>query len=349
MRRCLAARPSRPGARSRSGPAPAAALLAALLAACVCAALGPRLAAQATPQTEPEQTAPDRAAPDPRGTFREETRVAWVLVPVGVARDGRWLGDLERGAFRLAVDGRPVAFPDFDAAEAPVSLVFLQDLSGSMANGGKLEASRAALGELIAAAAPTDELALATFAGGELSVEVPFTRDESVLAEAMALWQGYGTTAIHDAVAWIPDIAVAGRHAKRAVVLVTDGVDNASQLSPEAARELVRRAMLPVFVLGLGRAGLGEAAADVARGGAATYGELLQRLAHATGGRYLPLASPADAPAAARDLLDELRQQYVLAFPTAPGPAAERRLEVSVKSTGATVYHRRAYFGGPPL
>jgi VWFA-related protein len=347
MRRCLAARPSRPGARSRSGPPSAAALAAALLAACVSAALGPILAAQAPPQTVP--TAPDQAAPDPRGTFREETQVAWVLVPVGVARDGRWLGDLERGEFRLAVDGRQVAFPDFVAAEAPVSLVFLQDLSGSMANGGKLEASRAALGELIAAAAPTDELALATFAGGELSVEVPFTRDESVLAEAMALWQGYGTTALHDAVAWIPDIAVAGRHAKRAVVLVTDGVDNASQLSPEAARELVRRARLPVFVLGLGRAGLGETAADVARGGAATYGELLQRLAHATGGRYLPLASPADAPAAARDLLDELRQQYVLAFPTAPGPAAERRLEVSVKSTGATVYHRRAYFGGPPL
>ena len=347
MRRCLAARPSRPGARSRSAPALAATLQAALLAVCVAAALGPVLAAQAPPQTEP--TPPDQTALDPRGTFREETQVAWVLVPVGVARDGRWLGDLERGAFRLAVDGRPVAFPDFDSAEAPVSLVFLQDLSGSMANGGKLEASRAALGELIAAAAPTDELALATFAGGELAVEVPFTRDESVLAEAMALWQGYGTTAIHDAVAWIPDIAVAGRHAKRAVVLVTDGVDNASQLSPEAARELVRSARLPVFVLGLGRAGLGETAEDVARGGAATYGELLQRLAHATGGRYLPLASPADAPAAARDLLDELRQQYVLAFPTAPGPAAERRLEVSVKSTGATVYHRRAYFGGPPL
>jgi Ca-activated chloride channel family protein len=165
----------------------------------------------------------------------------------------------------------------------------------------------------------------------------------------MALWQGYGTTAIHDAVAWIPEIAMAGRHGKRAVVLITDGVDNASLLSPEEARELVRSARVPVFVIGLVREPLADTAADLARGGAATYGELLQRLAHATGGRYLPLASPADAPAAARDLLDELRQQYVLAFPTAPGPAAERRLEVSVKSTGATVYHRRAYFGGPPL
>lgn len=345
MRRYLAARAHGSARRSPPGPALAAAALAAVVA--VLASLATAGAAQAPPQPQTDPTPGE--SPNPLGTFREETQVAWVLVPVGVSRGGRWLGDLERRQFRLAVDGRRVAFPDFDAAEAPVSLVFLQDLSGSMANGGKLDASREALGELIDAAAPSDELALAIFAGGELAVEVPFTRDESVLAEAMALWEGYGTTALHDAVAWIPEIAVAGRHAKRAVVLVTDGVDNASRLSPEAARELVRRARLPVFVLGLGREGLGDTAADAARGGATTYGELLQRLAHATGGRYLPLGSPSEAPAAARDLLHELRQQYVLAFPTAPGPASERRLEVSVKTPGATVYHRRAYFGGPPL
>jgi Ca-activated chloride channel family protein len=343
MRRYPAARARGSARRSSPGAAPAAAAVVAGLA--VVAALGSAVAAQAPPPPPNEPP----AQTDPRGTFRDETQVAWVLVPVGVALDGRWLGDLERGQFRLSVDGRPVSFPDFDAAEAPVSLVVLQDLSGSMANGGKLEASRAALGELVAAAAPADELALATFAGGQLAVEVPFTREEAVLREAMALWQGYGTTAIHDAIAWIPEIAVEGRHPKRAVVLITDGVDNASQLDPETAREVVRRARLPVFVLGLGREGLGRTAGDVAAGGAPTYGALLQRLAHATGGRYLPLARPEEAPAVARDLLDELRHQYVLAFPTAPGPAAERRVSVSVKTNGASVYHRRAYFGGPPL
>lgn len=324
--------------RRCAGPERRSAATLALLAALAAAALGAAAAAQ-----EPAR------APEPLGTFRDETQVAWVLVPVGVELDGRWLGDLERGDFRLAVDGRPTAFPDFDASDAPVSLVVLQDLSGSMANGGKLAASREALAELLSRAAPADELALATFAGGELAVDVPFTHEEAVLAEAMGLWEGYGTTALHDAVAWIPEIAVEGRHPKRAVVLVTDGVDNASQLAPEAAREVVRRARLPVFVLGLGRNGVSRTAADLAAGGDDTYGALLQRLAHATGGRYLPLARPEHAPAAARDLLDELRHQYVLAFPTAPGPAAERRLTVSVKTDGATVYHRRAYFGGPPL
>lgn len=320
---------------------PHAAVLALVaLSGAALASLAP--AAAAPPQPPPEPV-------EPLGSFDAETEVAWVLVPVGVAEEGRWVDDLDRGDFRLAVDGRTVAFPDFEAGRAPVSLIVLQDLSGSMANGGKLEAARAALGTLIEEAGPGDELALASFAGGEIAIEVPFTRDESVLGEAAALWEGYGTTALHDAVAWIPEIAVRGRHPRRAVVLVSDGVDNASRLSAEAARAVVRGARLPVYVLGLGREGLGETAADLARGGAATYGELLQRLAHATGGRYLPLARPADAPQAARDLLDELRHQYVLAFPISPEPAEERLLEVSVKNAGATVYHRRAYFGGPPI
>jgi Ca-activated chloride channel family protein len=285
-----------------------------------------------------------RAEPQrPIGTFSERTAVNWVLVPVGVRDDAGWVADLRRRDFRLFVDGRRVAFPDFEAGvEAPVSLVLLQDLSGSMANGGKLDASRRFLGHLLAAARSADELALATFAGGRLTVEVPFTREESVLAEAMALWRGYGTTAIHDAVAWIPDIAFEGRHGRRAVVLVTDGVDNASAIAPEVARGIVRRARLPVYVLGLGRD-------EPPPPGGDTYGDLLRRLAAASGGGYFPVARPEEANGVAGRLLDELRHQYVLAFPAAPEPVVERVLRVTVREAGTTVYHRRAYYGGPPL
>ena len=279
---------------------------------------------------------------EPVGTFSEKTSVDWVLVPVGVQDSDGWVSDLERKDFRLFVDDQPVDFPDFETGvEAPVSLVLLQDLSGSMANGGKLEASQAFLDHLVAEANPADEFALATFAGERLVVEVPFTRDETVLREAMGLWEGYGTTALFDAVAWIPDIAVEGRHGRRAAVLVTDGVDNASDIAPEQAREIVRSARLPVYVLGLGRE-------EPPRPGEDTYGQLLQRLAAATGGGYFPVRRPEEADAAARLLLDTLRHQYVLAFPTAPGKPSERILRVAVQEAGATVYHRRAYFGGPP-
>jgi len=329
---------------------PAACIRLRFLAAALAAAAAAPGPAEARTQGE---------APPPVGEFTESVAVPWVMVPVVVRGPRGYVRGLERGDFRLYVDGERVDFPDFESdAETPVSLVVLQDLSGSMANGGKLAASRRALGQLLDRARPLDEMALATFAGGELTVDVPFTGSEEVLRESMELWEGYGTTAIHDAVASIPEIGAEGRHPKRAVVLVSDGVDNASVLAPGEAREVVREARLPVYVVALGRGPVanGNGADGVRRGpsgarGTASdsYGALLRRLAVETGGRYFPVRRPGEIAPAVAALLDELRQQYVLAFPAAPGPSAPRRLEVRVAVPGrVAVTHRRGYVGGPP-
>lgn len=286
--------------------------------------------------------AADRAAGPQSGArgFIDEIAVAWVLAPAVVRSHSGYVSGLSRDDFRLRVDGRSVPIASFDSGiEAPVSLIYLQDLSGSMASGGKLAASRRALGDLVAVARASDELALASFAGGRLSVDVPFTAAREVFAEAMELWHPYGVTALHDAVAWIPEIGDEGRHAKRAVVLVTDGVDNSSTIAPEDARRTVEEARLPVFVLGLGAAG----------GGEGTYAALLAQLALATGGRYFAVADPAAIGEAIAAIVADLRAQYVLGFPAADGgPRHYRRFEVDVRGRGLEVVHRIGYHGGPP-
>lgn len=281
--------------------------------------------------------------PDPLGTFDDQVAVSWAVVPVLVRTGDGYLDNLERGDFRLFVDDAEVPITDFESgATAPVSLVFLQDLSGSMANGGKLTESRRALAYLLSKARPEDEFAVASFAGEQLQVEVPFTRQEQVVAEAMALWEGYGTTALHDAVAWIPEISAEGRHPKRAVVLISDGVDNASRIDPERAREIIGSAQLPVYVLGLGRERLTPEEGS-------SYARLLRDLATASGGHYFPVNPGEEVFQAAADLLEELRRQYVLAFPTGPGTDYHRlRIEVSTDQR-VDVYHRRGYQGGPPV
>ncbi len=289
-------------------------------------------------------TAGQTSTPDvPLGTFDDRVAVSWALVPVLVrTRDG-YLDDLERDDFRLFVDGEEVPVADFESgATAPVSLIFLQDLSGSMANGRKLKESRRALAYLLSKARPDDEFAVASFAGERLEVEVPFTRQEQVIAEAMGLWEGYGTTALHDAVAWIPEISAEGRHPKRAVVLITDGVDNASRLDPEAAREVIANARLPVYVLGLGRQKLTPDEGS-------SYARLLRELAATSGGHYFPVKPGEEVFRAAAELLEELRRQYVLAFPTAAGEA-DHLLRVEVDTDQRVdVYHRRGYRGGSPV
>lgn len=315
---------------------------AAALAAAAVAAL-PAGAGRSEQETAQEPEVPARG-------FAERISVSWVLVPVLVRESGGgYIDDLDREDFRLTVDGEPVAIESFDRGrDAPVSLVVLQDLSGSMENGGKIAASRRAVEDLIASTRPGDELALASFAGGRLAVDVPFTADRGALGEAMGLWQPYGTTALHDAVAWIPEISEEGRHPKRAVLLVTDGVDNASTISPERARSIVERAHLPVYVVGLGGGDPGRAQLD---GSAAdSYALLLRRLARMTGGTYFAAREPGDVDAAVRATLAALRREYVLGFPATGAPDPEyHEIRVQVRRRRLEVAHRRGYTGGPPV
>jgi VWFA-related protein len=319
-----------------------------LLAALALGAGSALVTLAATAGAPPALAAPP-APPQRSGGFAEEISVAWVLVPVVVRDRSGFVHGLTKGDFHLRVDGRPVPIDSFDSGtETSLSLVFLQDLSGSMAGGGKIDAGRDALRNLISHARDGDEVAVAGFASGRLRVEVPFTRDLEVLEEAMAVWDPYGTTALHDAVAWIPQISDEGRNPKRAVVLVTDGVDNASTFTPEQARNAVQRARLPVYVLGLG-AGEPGAARDGSGARVDTYALLLERLARQTGGRYFAVSGPLEAARAVAVIADDLRAQYVLGFPAqSQGPHQYRRFRVTVDGRNREVVHRLGYDGGTP-
>lgn len=316
------------------------------------------LAGLATVVAAPAQEPPPATA-TPAGdgavelAFSGSAGVSWVLVPV-VVRDGDGIvHGLEAADFRLTVDGREVPIASFDAgSDAAVSLIVLQDLSGSMGNGGKLAASREVVRHLLDDLRPWDEAAIAVFASGSTRVEVPFTADREALAEAVASWQAYGTTALHDAVAWLPELDLEGRHDKRAALLITDGVDNASVLAPDAARRMVREARLPVYVMALhGRraAATRQPAAD----DVVLASTLLERLARATGGRYHGIADPDELKEAIAALADDLRYEVVLGFPShLAGPVAERAIVVELVGgkgrRGWEVRHRGSYQGTAP-
>ena len=303
------------------------------------------LALFAGPQTS-AQTPPDREAPQARFYDTEEA-VGWVMVPVVVRdRDG-YRNDLEAKDFRLFVDDRPVRIESFDTGDqAPVSVVFLQDISGSMATGGKLDASRDAISYFLDQARPGDEFALASFGGGTVAVDVPFTQELSAAREAMASWEASGTTALQDAVAWLPDLTVERQSLKRAAILITDGLDNASTIAPETARNLVRRAELPVYVLGLD-AGSPYRLDD---GGKKVYrlADMLNLLAALSGGRYHPVSGPYDLKEACAEVFADLRHQYVLGFSTSGrGAPKYHKLRVEVAGRGKKVLSfRRGYQGG---
>lgn len=278
-------------------------------------------------------------------TFGEVYSVEMVMVPVAVR--GEPAGErMPRDRFRLRVDGKPVKIESFENdSGAPLSLVFLQDLSGSMAEPGKMASSREAFDCFLDTARDGDEIALATFASGQTEIDVPLSRNAAPLREAMELWEPYGTTGLYDAVAMLPEISLDGAGAKRAAVLVTDGVDNASAIAPQAAQKLVQAADLPVYVLAL--PGRDEETPEPTY----RYGDLLRQLAEATGGRYYELGDTAEARRTCAAILGELRHQYVLGFTVSgTGPAKYHpiRVELTNSKRRVSVIHRRGYRGTAP-
>jgi Ca-activated chloride channel homolog len=325
---------------TRSKPLPVTALaLAALLA-------GPFVPAGAQGSGAPATSAPVNT---PEASFEDQVSVGYVLVPVVVRKgDGGYAKNLKEDDFRLLVDGRRVDIDSFEQrAEAPASVVFLQDLSGSMGTGGKLGVAKSIVRYFLDRALPGDEFAVATFAGERHEVEVPFTADFGAVRESVAQWEGYGKTALHDALAWLPQISLAGRNPKRFAVLVTDGVDNASRISPEQARRLVREAQLPVYVIGMGSGSpyeIADTGEKIYR-----YADVLNLLAQETGGRYFPLTGPADLDEALAAIAEDLRQQYVLGFATGQGRTRFRDLKVEVAGNrNRSILFRKGYKGPPP-
>ena len=282
--------------------------------------------------------------------FQDEVSVGLVLVPVVVRSGAGYAKSLEQKDFQLSIEGKTVPIESFERrSDAPASVILLQDLSGSMANGGKLGQSQQALRFFLDKSLPGDEFSIASFAGGIFEVEVPFTKNQGTLREASERWVAYGTTTLHDAVARIPQISLEGRNPKRFALLITDGVDNASHLTPEQARTVVQEAQLPTYVLGLGAGNPYELTQEGKK--IYRYADVLSLLAAVTGGRYYSIANQEDLQKALAEILDDVRHQYVLGFSTGDGAVKFRPLTVEIKGKSRerrAVVFRRGYKGTPP-
>jgi len=284
--------------------------------------------------------------------FVEEVSVNYVLVPVVVRSGDNFMMDLERHDFEILIDGEATKIESFDNdAGAPVSIVFLQDLSGSMRLADGIPRSRELVRCLVGQRSSRDSFALATFASGQLEVRSLFESEPNKIVEDTLSWRAFGTTGLNDAIAWLPDIVLESPNPKRAAVLITDGVDNASSLDMQVAADHISQAELPVFIVGL-RSGdpkvLNEEG-EPAYPGASK----LDSLAARTGGKYYFF----DERIPPRSLCDEIRQDlrfhYLLGFATqGSGSREDRQIEVRLtKKFGdrMQILHRVSYRGLAPL
>ncbi|MCZ6727273.1 MAG: VWA domain-containing protein [Acidobacteria bacterium] len=283
-------------------------------------------------------------------TFGTEVSVGYVLIPVVVRARNGFAERLSKADFQVRVDESPIEIESFESgALAPIGVLFLQDLSGSMGVGQKLAQSRALVDCFLRQRRNGDEFAVASFSDQQLFVEVPFPGSLPAIREVATQWEGYGRTALHDAVAWLPDIVHSRVSPRRAVVLITDGVDNASVLDPAQAREEIRHADVPVHVVGLETGSFETLHPE--GGKMHPLADTLNLIGWATGGGYHPVKTSGDVIHACKTIVESLRHQYVLGFPTR-AEGGQRRHEIDVEISGRSkklrITYRRSYEGTLP-
>ena len=136
----------------------------------------------------------------------------------------------------------------------------------------------------------------------------------------------YGQTSLYDAVAETARAVAAsnggtGRPQRAAVIVLTDGVDTHSRLTPGEVSGIASEIDVPVYVVAVMSSD--RRPEDVRRSRGGTAGGL-RDLARWTGGELFTVSAPAHTSVAARQIVSELRHQYLLAFEASPNPAGDR-------------------------
>jgi VWFA-related protein len=156
----------------------------------------------------------------------------------------------------------------------------------------------------------------------------------------------FGATSLHDAIALTARQVATREGRRRGVVVLTDGADNASRLSPKQVAAAASEIDVPVYVFGIVSA-IDNPAEEIATNSverSALSGPLAD-LAASTGGHAFVASTPGQRSLAARQIVDELRHQYLIAFESS-GTPGWHPLVVRARNKDLVVRARSGYIAG---
>jgi Ca-activated chloride channel homolog len=269
------------------------------------------------------------------------------IVPLGaVDKEGRPVEGLKPEDLRVTVEGqeqKPLSFAR--RTEEPLHVVIMLDASASQE--GVLPFAQGAVDRLVPALlmrGGTNDAAVVSFTG-DAKVVQGLTADAEAVRRAIASVEfvrpsGYigggivvgqpdpndpavraGSTAVWDALVAVCDkIFARAKAGRRAVVLVSDGVDTSSRIKSDKAVERLMREGVAVYSVGIAD----ESAFDPVDKSA------LRKLSERTGGRALFPKKGGDLPVAFEQIRRELLDSYALRFAAPPAPR-DRPLKLRVE------------------
>lgn len=285
-----------------------------------------------------------------KAELQHQISVSAIAISVTVQdKSGKYINDLVREDFAVYENDTEQVITYFQHDfEAPVSLTVLLDVSGSMELRDKLKESKDMLRYLLTILlTPRDEVSLLIFADGEVEVAAPFSTDKERFFSELDDLEAYGQTALNDAVAVSPEFANRGKNEKRAILLITDGIENDSRLTPDEAVEIARRVDVPIFTVGYKVPLSEQFLKEYKRSSSLTSAGIisaLERFSQATGGKIFVANRSSELAAAFREIKNELSHQYIIGYTSyKPMKNEYRKIRVVVPKKKFRVRTREGY------
>ncbi len=241
--------------------------------------------------------------------------------------EGRYVGGLGREDFRLFEDGEERRIEIFEAtADLSSSIGVLVDNSGSSAS--ILGSIKSGVRDFSQRLTPEDEAFVVSFAI-EAEVVHDLHEDLRLLPETLERLRSWGTSVFYDALSLGISKTAEGSHERKALIVLSDGNDNQSQVSYREIVQAAQSNMVLLYFVGIGPRVLID---DYTMDG----------LASMTGGRVVLLGRDQSISQALENIRDELGHQYYLGYHASAEPGLHN-IEVEVPGSTWTVRARDGY------
>jgi len=304
-------------------------------------------------RTPPQAGSQNQQPQQQPGQYKIGVEVNMITVPVTVRKpEGGFIKGLPQSAFRITEDGQEQEIQTFGQEAVPTRIAIVLDISGSVR--GEWGTIKYATRRFLENLKPEDEFSLVTF-NTETRLKIDWGNKTDRLDDVLASIYCKDYTNLWDTIYLVANDVFRGIREKKAMIIMSDGLDNNSTTAYKDALAAAARSEAAVYVVSktnaVRQAYLAQQEqqgwyAGVPEGVFLDADMALRKLAYETGGRVLYPNTFGQLGDIYAEVDEELRNQYMLGYVSTntTKDGSYRRIAVAVKAPGAAITSRPGYY-----
>ena len=282
------------------------------------------------------------------------------------SKSGALIGNLQKEDFKVFEDGKEQSIKSFvRETDLPLTLGLLVDTSGSQAN--LINTEEQAASQFFSKVLRTKDVAFLIQFGAESELLQDTTNSARLLQKGLSklrlsvpvgglhpgpvpTMQNNAGTVLYDAVYLAANERMRGEVGRKAIILITDGVDTGSKISRDKAIEAAQKADAIIYsIYYVDRSQYGGGGFGTINMGGGGEGEL-RRMSNETGGQVFRVDRSHSLDDIFRDIQEEMRTQYSLSYqpPNSKRDGSYHKIEIKVTGKDNKVQARKGYYAVEP-